>query len=476
MMHMYRIRPLQYALGDYQELEKQQIYFAPFDEQNDPIEGVFDVFWRGDLVVWKNLLSNYILCLCNKFVLATLCTDDREFLDDIKIPVHMTLKELPGRYSEIVNQVITHFFTRKEITLLLEYLSNRKVPIRRNELIYHLKSINRMAMHSTILVHTENGLYRDSTGITDFLVKDESNIFTVLTTLETIQDEDKVDEFFRCYSHAEEQVILASQLNRDDSYDRRLEYLIISFPKLYAKDLDDLVYSKWYMACFMSSCTNSLSWGNYGNNHTGICLKFKTYNDAHGMYLPIERPVGFDSNGKIVKLGEMYFDKVEYGNDRTPVDFFRSMLTLPSPKLYESWYTDDTGAISVCADVLQKIEGYDVFDAVGTERQKYWNIQKRITTSKALDWKDENEYRLILTPLLFDYTEPKDRVLKYDFKDLDGVIFGHKTPDNAKKEILTILDKKCKELNREDFKVYQAGFNRSNNEMIIDELTMVRLG
>jgi hypothetical protein len=31
-------------------------------ELNDPLEGFKDLFWKGDVIVWKNLLRHYLLC------------------------------------------------------------------------------------------------------------------------------------------------------------------------------------------------------------------------------------------------------------------------------------------------------------------------------------------------------------------------------------------------------------------------------
>jgi hypothetical protein len=40
---------------------EQEIYFAPPENLNDPMEGYKDVFWSGDLIAWRNLLRHYLL-------------------------------------------------------------------------------------------------------------------------------------------------------------------------------------------------------------------------------------------------------------------------------------------------------------------------------------------------------------------------------------------------------------------------------
>jgi hypothetical protein len=61
--HLYRFRPAAAVLDLYEELAKQEIYFAAPEKLNDPMEGYKDVFWSGDLVVWRNLIRHYLLCL-----------------------------------------------------------------------------------------------------------------------------------------------------------------------------------------------------------------------------------------------------------------------------------------------------------------------------------------------------------------------------------------------------------------------------
>ncbi len=40
--HFYRFRSLRHLLSEHHELEKQEIYFAPLSDLNDPMEGFTD--------------------------------------------------------------------------------------------------------------------------------------------------------------------------------------------------------------------------------------------------------------------------------------------------------------------------------------------------------------------------------------------------------------------------------------------------
>ena len=46
-MQVYRFRSMKRLLEDkYQELKKQEIYFASPEQLNDPMEGLRDIFWE----------------------------------------------------------------------------------------------------------------------------------------------------------------------------------------------------------------------------------------------------------------------------------------------------------------------------------------------------------------------------------------------------------------------------------------------
>ena len=75
-------------------------------------------------------------------------------------------------------------------------------------------------------------------------------------------------------------------------------------------------------------------------------------------------------------------------------------------------------------------------------------------------WSYEQEYRLVLTSSIFDFSEKQKRKPKYDFRDLDGIIFGIETPVEHKLDIVKIVEDKCRLYNRTDFNFYQAYYSR----------------
>jgi len=75
--------------------------------------------------------------------------------------------------------------------------------------------------------------------------------------------------------------------------------------------------------------------------------------------------------------------------------------------------------------------------------------------------------------MLNDYQTPEKRKLKYDFNDLEGIIFGIKTSTSDKIKIIEIINKKCKENNRNDFSFYQAYYSKETGNVNYEKLNLV---
>ena len=93
---------MEYLLGDdYQELEKQTIYFASPDQLNDPMEGFRDIVWSGDKIVWTNFFKHYVSYLLELFYMFRRKGDPKELnVADIK---------LPGRWDMVTSDPAKRF-------------------------------------------------------------------------------------------------------------------------------------------------------------------------------------------------------------------------------------------------------------------------------------------------------------------------------------------------------------------------------
>ena len=138
------------------------------------------------------------------------------------------------------------------------------------------------------------------------------------------------------------------------------------------------------------------------------------------------------------------------------IDFFRSLGRLSWPVIEKHWYGDG-GKISPLIKFIKKDES--------RWREKYWEHFSKICNIKLKEWKYENEQRLVLSSSISELNEKSDRLLHFNFSSLDGIIFGIKTPREAKYKILKIILDKCQKEKRTDFNFYQSIYNPKNGKI-----------
>ena len=253
------------------------------------------------------------------------------------------------------------------------------------------------------------------------------------------------------YSFLQDFVFLEKENFKNDNL-KNLQF-ILNFYSHYLEDIEQFTYPRIYIASFLEEPSNSSVWGNYGQNHTGVCLIFET-NDE--MYIPF------------IKQG-LELKKVYYHGDFEEINFFESLGKIPEP-LVKNFYIDENKNKSRFYDtVLNNQEEW---------RKSFWNRYETNKLVKTKDWEYEKEYRIVFNGLTDYEIDEKDRKLKYDFSCLKGVIFGIKTPQNKKDEIIDIIKSKCHENNISDFEFYQAFYCKESKNIqhkkldinIIDDL------
>ncbi len=143
--HLYRFRPAEAVLDKYEELARQEIYFSPPEELNDPMEGYKDVFWSGDHIVWRNLLRHYLLCLLQT---ASLCLVGSKFdRADLKTIIFSAYENLPNApVRAIYQRACEAFFADPNIPKLVDALASRATSLRRDELSHTLRGIQPFAL------------------------------------------------------------------------------------------------------------------------------------------------------------------------------------------------------------------------------------------------------------------------------------------------------------------------------------------
>lgn len=473
--HLYRFRPLSRVLGG--ELLNQQIYFATPEKLNDPMEGFRDIFWRGDAIVWRNLFRHYLLCAERAFSLLAILGEEHP-IDWSMIPV-FSLGDTSFTPQQKAKQeeIIEAFFAEDCIKTYIDALAVRTQPVRRAELAAHLRSIHPLALAIVQECYERHGLLKPKAdrdpALKDKLREMIANAKTSIDHIRRIEEEGgpqtelQIDAFFIAQLKMLQELNLIHLYNGTfDPKEKNRNFVFVTFSDEFVQKVEALVYPEWYTACFMEECRNSSVWGTYGENHTAVCLKFKVKGAQGTPALSLYRISALGSGGPIYGYVDHPFHQIVYENEHLPVDFFGSLGRLPIPVLRQYWYGDQKGNFSPRGD--------EIFNNEDAWRTKYWDAFYHAITRKLKDWHYEREHRLVLSGVFHDFTSEESRTLKYDFEDLEGIIFGIKTPIDAKLEIFKIIEEKCRSTGRTDFKFYQAVYARATGTIEHAELTFLK--
>ncbi len=463
MKEIYRFRNAESLIRRFKELQNQEIYFASPEELNDPMEGYRDIYWKGDEIIWKNFILNYIKSFEQIFKLYSVVIESKKIDESDIIDTFKLAGGFTSFNTQIIDKVSEKFFKIPFIQKLPEALSKRINPIRRSELISYLQFIHPLLINSVSQTYYENGLISFpllSKDLTEFekVIEASGSLPDLLNKIELENKNKSLESFLTVIGiYSQSNLLLARK-----SYDKKLDnenslFLFYEFPNKYLDKLTRDIYPLWYSASFLSDCKNSAIWGHYGDNHKGICLIFKTtLDDKNEMQLNLETEYGYNS-GPIVGMRPHKFRKIKYENIPTEIDFFRSIGRLRKFELNKLWYSDTNGNKSIC--------GQHLIDSEEEWREKYWNNFFDSFSIKLKEWEYENEYRLVIHGDFVDYTEKSSRKLKYDFKDLSGIIFGIRTSITDKIDIMKIIEQKCAETNRTDFDFLQAYYSNETKQI-----------
>jgi hypothetical protein len=306
-------------------------------------------------------------------------------------------------------------------------------------------------------------------------LKQARAVINLIEKLETEHPDkpDATDEFFAAHRRMNEQLDFINRYNNlIDATKNNKNFIFLEFPDGYARQIEELVYPPWYTACFLAECRNSSVWGNYGDKHAGVCLRFKV-KDQNGLpVIALRRMIGIsgttrDGMTPVHGVATNEFYEVKYAGRHAQVDFFRSLGRIPRPILTRFWYSDRKGNRSACGD--------PIFTSAEEWRKKYWDTFRQRVSTKTEDWSYEKEYRLVLTSGdVLDFTEKTTRKIRYDFNDLEGIIFGINTARKHKEEVVKIIERKCRQTGRREFKFYQAFYSPNRGTIEHAEMDLLK--
>ncbi len=453
MVEFYRFRSIDALLDKYQELEKRTIYFADPEELNDPMEGFRDIVWNGDKIVWTKFIKHYVFCLHRSYLLLAMVRNSTK-LDVDSIPILDRWDQLTiPLEKDLFDGIWNNFHNLLNIKEIIEALARPERKIRYREIGYYLQGIHFVLLGEIQKSHIEHGLmselqipklsYELSTAAS------MENLLNLIELTEAVEDEEQLNAIFHVcgdrYDDIRLELLYNSRTIHTGILAKNTQLVTVDFPKVYVEQLERLLWSKWYTACFTKSYHNSSVWGHYGDNHKGACLIFEAIETDNSNQLGLNLTT--DSGTRT-----LFFHEVNYAEKPCEIDFFRTICReMTVDMLMKQWYTDHEGNTSKCAAHIESQGGdEDVW------KKRYWEDVFRDITTKTTDWAYEQECRLILEDGLSQFNEKKERTLIYDFNSLKGIIFGIKTSTEDQMKIINIIEKKWGKNKRTDFKYYQA--------------------
>ena len=485
MGEIYRFRTIEQLLGEeYQELERQAIYFSSPDQLNDPMEGFRDIVWRGDSIAWTNLFKHYVFCLHRTFLAANFVGDSFSLTPD-DIPIFESWDDLGNSEAEeLFIEVWSRAVTELKIVDLASNIAQLGRKVRLPELMLYLNVIHLRVLGTINEVCIDRGYLSATTaraGLSSSLGESLLGDSTYFQALRGFVRDDSyaklspdqrlsfMDTVFSIPNQYFSELFLAVKYDRhrkmpDGAIESNNRMLMFNFQGLYLKAIAKLLWPQWYAACFTRTYSNSSMWGNYATHHEGVCLIFDADDSEETPGLVLKKTVGCSSSGRgdvnqLRRFVPMTFSRVSYEDRPSEVDFFRSIGTLPEPTLMKLWYTDDDGNISECAAHITGSPSRSSWQEI------YWKQFEHDIVIKTKDWRHEEEERLVLHGLLDNTLGDRERTTTYRFTSLVGIIFGIMTSDEDKLKVMEVIERKCRENGRTDFRFHQAYYSHEDGDI-----------
>ena len=286
-MKLYHYRTIDTALL---ELEHGSFYFASTQELNDPIEGYVKIFWQGDKPAWEGILKNFV---CNMFYsLETYLIISKRFYPDVqenffydqlnKIPL-LDLRQFEySALNKIFDELIDKFLSDSDVKEVVNFYGEG-IKCYSREVEFILRTVTNSAFKICIDKCKTLGLIRSDFNENFFDVAYEIS-FDELRSVTDAERKQRIDDLEILNCNVMESGLLALKLNPRTITDpifvlkQNLLWFQFTFPRMYLVRLKEIMYPNGYVVCFSSTPTNSAMWGNYADNHRGVCLIYETEN------------------------------------------------------------------------------------------------------------------------------------------------------------------------------------------------------
>lgn len=466
-MKLYHYRSINSALI---EIENGTFHFSSREELNDPLEGYLRVYWQGDKAAWEGLFRNYIQSLFLSVFRYRLGVEG--FLHDDKVVLTDTERfdDMPIR--KLLDEVGNTFLETKHVKDLVRFYGETSQKCFSSELGFVFYLIHQSAFRLCLKICIANDFFtKEECKALDSLFTNEKrndfskyDFYSILSQMAQKMDE-KYIEMIKVFAYTykdlaeawimnlskEVETVLFGQDYKKDNEEitekgkRRREWLelVIDFPEIYIDQLKALLYPQGYFVCFSEKGNISPMWGNYADNHKGVCLVYETGE---------KQALNINVNGK--GFQQLSVKKVLYDGAVIERNFFETLGRMPFPQIVR-WLTGKQG-ISRC---------YEAFRDENEWRNKYWEAFEIKNYRKFPSWSYENEFRIQITDFFYNLSDTTKRNFQYAPELLKGVVFGIRTSEFDKKRIFDALYKRSGQF--KEFTFYQAEYDEEKQNIEI---------
>ncbi|MBR0288379.1 MAG: DUF2971 domain-containing protein [Selenomonadaceae bacterium] len=448
-MKLYRYRTIKSALL---ELDNGTFYFAEPKELNDPLEGYLKIFWRGDKFAWEGLLKNFVCSLFYNLQTYLLMSrrfqnaKQENFLSDFHnksiLPDLHQFENSP--FNRIFAELSEKFWSEEIVKEVVEFYGDDKIKCYGREMEFIFRTVIDAAFIICLKKCKNLGWIHEDFDEKFFDVGYEIS-FAELKNISDVARKEKIDAIENLNCDMMESGLLGLKLS-NRSFDmrymlkRHMIWLRFIFPRTYVEQLKEIMYPNGYVVCFSDTPTNSAMWGNYADNHRGICFIYETEN--------------FDGRECITFTAKSLEVKpIKYTSQVIERNFFDTLRNLKFIHA-EDWLTGRGGLKSKKLIAPESAKEY-----VDDYQEKFYR--------KIMDWNHEREYRIFLADRFYHYSDKFARKLKYDLKTLTGIIFGIRTTLDDKLKILQKLARLGK--STRNFKFFQAEYDDETQLISIRE-------
>ena len=450
-MNLYHYRSVESAR---KEIECRTFRYADRNELNDPLEGYAQIYWKGDCPAWEGLFRNYICSVYYAVVGIQLNASEELLAERAVIPDIHCFDDVP--LGQVWKELSDRFVQTALVQKLIVDLGNTETEMN----AHRLRQILRLCHEDAIKIclddmHKRKTLPGEQGGPVVSISEKadwekmggfgnlESPLIKMMKAAFEVYEETLESSFLKL-----EQEIEANEPN---ARKRRLWLKVrLGFPALYIAGLQELPYPRMFMMCFSTDGTNSAMWGNYAQNHCGVCLVYRDNEENGKQTLRVKTAESWSSSsGYSCGFRDDPVYPVRYTDEQVKRNFFESLGRLTFSQI-ESWMVSSKGERSRILELYDK-------DAW---RVQYWKDQQEKYLTKLPAWSHEQEYRLLMNDSFHQHTEA-ERYVGYDPAILEGVIFGIKTSEADKMQIFRTLRKSMEEAGRDpkELEVWQAEYD-----------------